>query len=395
MKISTVILNSIDDPGLLLERIESQANDEKTEEWMQELLFSRPKLLPVDYFDESFAPLIPIGREVATASGYIDNLYVSPVGKLTIVETKLWKNPEKHRTVVAQIIDYAKEISEWDYDQLSDAILKASRESGADTEKKQSLDQLVEPFIDEAGLDITEFQDRVINNLHNGEFLLLIVGDRISPNVALLSDAIHGAPGLDFRMGLVELHLYSTQEGAKWPLLVVPDIVGRTVEVERGVVRVQYQKERPKIEVTISEEEKSNDAKGKTTPEIFLQKTPQDLRPVFEQWINKWQKRGFIVYWGVAGFSLRIWQDGKKKTVLEAYPEWAVSLIRETDAEALNISRDAHVQYKNNISSVSNALNIISQQKKFIMIDSLTSEDLFTILNAVNEVAEQATENKG
>ena len=101
MKFSPIILDSVTDSGRHLNRIESQAKDEKTEGWLQQLIFEHPDLLPVDEFDESFAPLIPIGREVATKSGAIDNLYISPVGRLTIVETKLWKNPEKHRTVVA------------------------------------------------------------------------------------------------------------------------------------------------------------------------------------------------------------------------------------------------------------------------------------------------------
>jgi hypothetical protein len=197
MKCTPLILTSTSDSGQHLERIESQPKDEKNEERLQRLIFEHPNLLPVNEFDESFAPLIPIGREVETASGKIDNLYISPVGRLTIVETKLWKNPEKHRTVVAQIIDYAKEVSEWDYDELSNAVLKTSRE--INSYAKTSLDQIVHSFLEDTGLTLTEFQERVIANLHNGEFLLLIVGDRISANVALLADAIHGAPGLEGR----------------------------------------------------------------------------------------------------------------------------------------------------------------------------------------------------
>jgi len=117
------MLDSLTDSGRHLVRIESQAKDEKTEEWLQRLIFDHPDLLPVHEFDESFAPLIPIGREVATKSGSIDNLYISPVGRVTIVETKLWKNPERHRTVLAQVIDYAKDVSGWTYEELSNAVV--------------------------------------------------------------------------------------------------------------------------------------------------------------------------------------------------------------------------------------------------------------------------------
>ena len=102
-----------------------------------------PEVLPVAYFDEVYSPAIPV-EEIETSSGYIDNLYVSPAGAITIVETKLWRNPQKHRTVLAQIIDYAKELSKWDYDQLNAAILKAARDENVD-KYKRPLEQNILP----------------------------------------------------------------------------------------------------------------------------------------------------------------------------------------------------------------------------------------------------------
>ncbi|GAI03577.1 unnamed protein product [marine sediment metagenome] len=271
MKCTPVLLEGLKGHIEFLERLESKPYDEKNEDWLQGLIFENPKILPVQEFDESFIPLIPIGREVGTPIGSIDILYISPVGKLTIVETKLWKSPEKHRTVVAQIIDYAKEISNWSYEELNNAVLKASREK--DTSGKKSLDQIIQKYLEVAGLTLIDFQDRVISNLKNGEFLLLIVGDRISPNVALLSEAIHGAPGLNFTIGLIELQLHQIYKGKDYPLLVLPDIVGRTVEKTRGVIIIQYEKEKPKVEVKVSVEE----SKGKITQEVFLQKAPIDF----------------------------------------------------------------------------------------------------------------------
>jgi len=386
MRGAPTILTSSTDAGQVLERVEARAKDEKTEEWLQNLIFRHPEMLPVREFDESFAPLIPVGREVTTNSGDIDNLYVSPVGRLTIVETKLWKNTEKHRTVVAQVVDYAKEVSQWDYDEMSEAILKASRaENSGD---KKSLDQIVLPFLDEAGLTLTEFQERVISNLHSGEFLLLIVGDRISANVALLSEAIHGSPGLDFRLGLVELHLYPMNASDEWPILVVPDIVGRTVEITRGVIKVQYVQEKPLLTIEVSEEDTLAERKGQTTPEVFLQKTPSDLRPVYEQWLNVWPSKDMHVNWGTVGFSLRVSVKGKPQTILDAYPEWALSLIRERDAEKLGATGQQYQQYVSELSSVPNAINVLSAGKKYIMHESLTAQDLMVILDATTKFGE-------
>jgi hypothetical protein len=383
MKFTPIILDSLMDSGTHLDRIESQAKDDKTEKWLQRLIFEHPDLLPVHEFDESFAPLIPLGCEVATRSGSLDNLYISPVGRLIIVETKLWKNPEQHRTVVAQLIDYAKDVSEWNYDELSNAILKASRETGS--KEKRSLDQIVEPHMKNAGLTLTDFQERVIYNLQTGEFLLLIVGDRISPNVALLTEAVHGVPGLDFRLGLVELQLYPLEAGSDWPLLIIPDIVGRTVEKTRGIIKIQYKQEKPKVAVEISED---LEPKGRTTPEQFLQKAPDDLRPVYEQWIKRWESKKFYISWGTVGFSLRITVQGKPQTVLDAYPEWAVSLIREVDAEKCGASRELYQKYLGIIDSVPKAISLLSFGKKYITNDSITGEDLMEILKAATEFAE-------
>ena len=392
MKCTPIILTSPSDSGQHLERIESEPRDEKNEKWIQRLIFEHPNLLPVNEFDESFAPLIPIGREVDTASGKIDNLYISPMGRLTIVETKLWKNPEKHRTVVAQIIDYAKEVSEWGYDELDNAILKSSRKSKSNA--KASLDQIVQPFLHESGLALTDFQERVMANLRNGEFLLLIVGDKISANVALLTEAIHGAPGLDFRLGLVELHLYPLIKEVNWPLLIVPDIVGRTVEETRGVIKIQYEKEKPKTTVEISKEEIRAETKGRITPEVFLQKTPNDLRPIYEHWFKTWETKKFHIYWGTVGFSLRVNVGGKLQTIIDAYPEWAVSLIRESDAEKCGASPQLYQKYVADISNVSKAVNLLGTGKKYLLNDSMTAEDLIKILDATTKFAEGVQDSK-
>lgn len=86
------------------------------EGWLQELIYTNPSVLPAGEVRADASQLIPIGREVAVESGRIDCLYVSPTGTLTLVEAKLWRNPEARREVVAQIIQYADELSRWTYE---------------------------------------------------------------------------------------------------------------------------------------------------------------------------------------------------------------------------------------------------------------------------------------
>src|SRR5437868_3805532 len=70
------------------------------EDWIQKLIHNNPDILPISEIDTGFTPAISIGREVSTTVGYIDNLFISPDGYLTVVETKLWRSPEARREVV-------------------------------------------------------------------------------------------------------------------------------------------------------------------------------------------------------------------------------------------------------------------------------------------------------
>src|SRR5690606_6414770 len=110
-----------DDKSNGLERIPL---DEKAfnEDWIQKLIHNNTDILPINEIDTGFTPAISIGREISTTAGYIDNLFISPDGYLTIVETKLWRNPEARREVVGQILDYAKELNKWSFTDLDNAV---------------------------------------------------------------------------------------------------------------------------------------------------------------------------------------------------------------------------------------------------------------------------------
>ncbi len=61
---------------------------------------------------------------------------VYPRGYLTIVETKLWRNPEARREVVGQIVDYAKELSTWDVEELVASLAEADETKIGSTTKE-------------------------------------------------------------------------------------------------------------------------------------------------------------------------------------------------------------------------------------------------------------------
>jgi RecB family endonuclease NucS len=74
------------------------------ETFLQEYVRDHPEVLPLDEIREG-TRLCVVAREVSTGSGPIDVLALDGDGAVYVIETKLYKNPDK-RTVVAQALDY-------------------------------------------------------------------------------------------------------------------------------------------------------------------------------------------------------------------------------------------------------------------------------------------------
>ena len=383
MLTAPLILDSPSDPGHALTRIDIQPDSGMDESWLQGLLYRHPGLLPAAHFDSSYAPLLALGREVPTARGPIDNLYVSPEGIITVVETKLWKNPGKHRTVVAQILDYAKELKGWSYDTLAAAVLSSSRRM-KETEQP-SLEDRVKPALAAASLELADFQEAVVKNLATGNMLLLIVGDRVSPNVALMSDAVQGAPGFDFTIGLIEMQMYATTGSAPWPLFVVSDVAGKTVEKTRGVIRVVYEQSKPEVLV-----EPLNEASLENTETIdwglFLSSVPTDLKPAYEKAHEDWESVGRIwcsksrIYFAVdIGDSTHRFVQ-TKEGYIELYARSYFNKIEGLDSSI-------YEQYEKRLQASVPAAKTLYAHKVRIPWRDLSVDDLSVVFDAAIELA--------
>ena len=219
-----VIQDGMDPVVLDKVEISSGSYDEK---FVQELAFNHPSCLPVREIDRAYEQLVPICMELNTPAGPLDALYVTPTGRLVILEAKLWRNPEARRKVVAQILDYAKEFSRWDYEDLQ---RETSRNLG---KKGNAIYELVAEKYPE--VEESQFVDEVQQSLRQGRFLLLILGDGIREGAAAIADFIGSVGSLEFTFGLVELAMY---RGEGVGLVVQPRVIARTVEMERYVIRL-------------------------------------------------------------------------------------------------------------------------------------------------------------
>lgn len=225
--------------------------DEKkfSEKWLQELLQNHPHILPVDEIDPVFFPLIPIGREVATSVGFIDNLFISQSGYLVIVETKLWRNPEAKRKVLAQAIDYAGELSNWSFKKLNDESKK---------NHNTDLIDLIQRTYDSDADEVPD-EDIIIRNLRSGRFLILVVSDRIRKSLIDTLTFINRFPHLAANVGLIEMQCYLLPDNQD-DILVVPSIAAKTEIVERSIVQINLT---PGIEHQVSVEKIKSEPGGR------------------------------------------------------------------------------------------------------------------------------------
>ena len=229
----------------------STADGGLAESDIHDLLFRFPGALPVSTTDASYAGAIPVCRELYTRAGKVDALYVNPLGRLTLAEFKLWRNPQARREVIGQILDYAKELASWRYADLQREVSRTLKRKG------NVLYELIrehQPATSEA-----EFVDNVTRHLKRGEFLLLIVGDGIREDVEDIVGFVQRHSGLHFNLALVEAALY--RDGAS-RIIVQPRVLARTEIVRRDVVDYDVGDGTPIDDETpdeaLSDEEKEN-----------------------------------------------------------------------------------------------------------------------------------------
>jgi len=259
--------------------------DEKKfdESWFQRLLLENPSLLPVDEIEPLFGPLVPLAREMPTSAGPVDVVYINAEGYLTLVETKLWRNPEARRQVVAQIIDYATAISKWSYEDLCNAVRKAGAAGD---------DPVAAAVADDAEFDRTRFVDTVSRSLSRGRFLLLIVGDGIQEGVEHLADTLAKSPHLGFSLALVELAMFRAGPTGE-DVLIQPRTIARTREVVRAVVELKVGVSPADVTITLppTDEDEGGEGRRKITEEALLEEiaetTTKALADAFREFLRK------------------------------------------------------------------------------------------------------------
>lgn len=296
-------------------RLERVGFDERgyNEDQLQSLLFEQPSLLPAADIEPVFRELLSVCRELPTPAGPLDLVCITPNGDLCLVETKLWRNHEARREVVAQIIDYAKEIAGWAYEDLVDAIGRSKAFAQPASPPDEQFDSLAAIVADEAeDFDEQSFIDAVSRNLRLGRFLLLIVGDGIREDVEKITDFLQQTPNLKYTLGLIEIGMYRLPGRGDGELLFQPRTLCKTVNIERAIVEIRNNVD-PNLQIDVSLPMPKASAKktgrSSMTEDAFFDSLKANASPkavaVAREVLDKASEYGIDIAWGDAGPMLK------------------------------------------------------------------------------------------
>jgi len=144
------------------------------EEYLQKYIYENPAVIPLDDIREDLRLFI-FAREFPTPSGPIDALAIDDEGAIYIIETKLYKNPDK-RLVVAQVLDYGAGLwkSSDDYSEIERLIDKTVNQK-FDMPFRQKLQDFF--GIDEQQVDTV--LNRFKSDLGSGCFTFIVLMDHL------------------------------------------------------------------------------------------------------------------------------------------------------------------------------------------------------------------------
>jgi len=185
------------------------AEEGRTEPYdLEEWIASTPAIISTE--------LAIIGRQITTKSGPLDLLGIDRSGNLVIVELKRDKLP---REALAQAIDYASDIANWNIDKISEICTKYTGKSLEDSINESF------PSIDLESLNI------------NGSQRIILVGFGIESSLERMIEWLSDSYGVN--INAIALKYTKTSSGDE--VLTKTAIISEEIELERVKSKKKFQ----------------------------------------------------------------------------------------------------------------------------------------------------------
>jgi hypothetical protein len=220
----------------------------------------------------------------------LDHLFLDQDGIPTFVECKRSQDTRSRREVVAQMLDYAANGTEyWPLDKLRQAAAETAQQ------QNQDLDEAIEQLLDEDSLlDVDGYWQEVERNLRNSRIRLVFVADKIPSELRRLVEFLNAKMN-DVEVLAVEVKQFL----GKGQRAMVPRVIGITEATRRA---------------------KQDSPRRMTNREEFLEACSSETRPFYNEIMDKALAAGCELSWGTKGFSIRFKGIKHKVTVALCYP---------------------------------------------------------------------------
>lgn len=195
----------------------------ESEDYLQEYIYENPDSLPLDEYKEDLQLLI-LAREFPTKSGPIDALGVDQDGEVYLIETKLYKNPDK-RLVLAQVMDYGASL--WKTYSDSQEFISRLQEA-VSVRFDMSLREKLEEKFTSGVWDYDEFIDSMKGNVDAGSFRFVVLMDHLEDRLKDLITFMNQNSRFDL-FG-VELEFYKHEELE----IIIPRLFGAEIKKTVG-----------------------------------------------------------------------------------------------------------------------------------------------------------------
>lgn len=196
-------------------------SDFEKEGYLQNYIHENPGSIPV-YEIEEDKKLFVTKREFPTESGPIDALAIDKDGEIYVVETKLYKNPDK-RTVVAQAIDYGASL--WRHCTFDEFMVIVNNEMNK--KFSMSFEEKVQEFFDLDDEEVVSLLEAIKNNLQQGYIKFVILMDSIHDKLKDLIVYINQNSQFDIYAVQMEYYQFEKYE------IMIPKLFG--VEVKKNI----------------------------------------------------------------------------------------------------------------------------------------------------------------
>ncbi len=310
-------------------------------------------------------------REFSTERGSIDILLVTNLGEIILVETKLLRNNQSHREVVAQVIDYAKALTKANPQELIKSLLSSKYTVENSKLKAEQFDA-----------EDDYFRAALHSNLKSGNFKVLIVGDHIHPNVLEMVDAIQSAPHLSFTIFMVEIAPFEFDDGQ---IIFNSVVITKTTEVERSVIKIEIKGNGEAIYDSEIPEKGGKGNKPILSQQQYLESIAiSEFAETVKSFWDEWIKIDGDINMGTVGFSAGYKLNEKRQGIQYAYQNEVFIISERYRTSTLGISDELYTLYKDYIKK--NAFNVytnyILKDKVMVPFNEISNEELKKILYA-------------